>query len=99
VVVAEARVRLRALLDGAVLVLPSSAGGAPARTASANAVEAERAGTLRLTCLAGLAGAPALSLPLLRTADGRPAGLCLVGAPGTDQSLLELAGRLTGGAA
>ncbi|MBT0773709.1 DUF3225 domain-containing protein [Kineosporia sp. J2-2] len=90
-VLAEARAQLRDLLDGAILVLPSSAGGAPARDASPGQVEAERAGTLRMTCLAGLAGAPALSLPLLRTADGRPAGLCLVGAPGTDHQLLQLA--------
>lgn len=96
--VAEARARLREVLDGAVLVLPSSAGGAPARDASAAAVEAERAGTLRMTCLAGLAGAPAVSVPLLHTADGRPAGLCLVGAPGTDLDLLRLAATLEGAA-
>ncbi|GAB3256216.1 amidase [Kineosporia babensis] len=96
-VLAEARRHLRELLDGAVLVLPSSAGGAPARDASPAQVESERAGTLRLTCLSGLAGAPALSLPLLRTADGRPAGLCLVGAPGTDRDLLQLA--ISGGLA
>lgn len=96
--VAEARARLREVLDDAVLVLPSSAGGAPARDASAAAVEAERAGTLRMTCLAGLAGAPAVSVPLLRTADGRPAGLCLVGAPGTDLDLLRLAATLEGAA-
>jgi Asp-tRNA(Asn)/Glu-tRNA(Gln) amidotransferase A subunit family amidase len=96
--VAEARARLREVLDGAVLVLPSSAGGAPARDASAAAVEAERAGTLRMTCLAGLAGAPAVSVPLLRAADGRPAGLCLVGAPGSDLDLLRLAATLEGAA-
>jgi amidase len=47
-----------------------------------------------MTCLAGLAGAPAVSLPLLRSADCLPAGLCLVGAPGTDISLLTLAAGL-----
>ncbi|GAA2863333.1 hypothetical protein GCM10010472_20780 [Pseudonocardia halophobica] len=51
-----------------------------------------------MTCLAGLAGAPAVSVPLLRTADGRPAGLCLVGAPGTDLDLLRLAATLEGAA-
>jgi Asp-tRNA(Asn)/Glu-tRNA(Gln) amidotransferase A subunit family amidase len=89
-----ARRELRALLADAVLVLPSSAGGAPATDASTDVVEAERAGTVRMTCLAGLAGAPAVSLPLLRTGDGRPVGLCLVGAPATDLGLLELAQRL-----
>ncbi|HVV08301.1 AtzH-like domain-containing protein [Amycolatopsis sp.] len=95
-VVAEARTRLCALLDGAVLVLPTSRGGAPARNAGAEVVEAERAGTLRLTCLAGLGGLPAVSLPLLRTSDGRPAGLCLVGATGTDLALLDLAATIEG---
>src|SRR5690606_8979387 len=94
--VAEARARLCEVLAGAVLVLPSSAGGAPARDASAAAVEAERAGTLRMSCLAGLAGAPAVSVPVLRTADGRPAGLCLVSAPGTDLALLHLARTIEG---
>ncbi|WAL68855.1 amidase [Amycolatopsis cynarae] len=89
-VVAEARETLRELLAGAVLVLPASAGPAPRRDASAEEVEAERAGTLRMTCLAGLAGAPAVSLPLL---DG-PSGLCLVTSPGTDLDLLALAGKV-----
>ncbi|GAA4695953.1 hypothetical protein GCM10023215_37380 [Pseudonocardia yuanmonensis] len=96
--IAEARAWLREVLAGAVLVVPSSAGGAPARDSSAAVVEAERAGTLRMTCLAGLAGAPAVSVPLLHTADGRPAGLCLVGAPGTDLDLLRLAATLEGAA-
>ena len=94
--VTEARTWLRALLADAVLVLPSSAGGAPPRDASGETIEAERAGTLRMSCLAGLAGAPAVSVPLLRTADGRPAGLCLVGAPGTDLDLLQMVGAIEG---
>jgi amidase len=93
-VAAEARTWLCDVLADTVLVLPSSAGGAPARTAAPAVVEAERAGTLRLTCLAGLAGAPAVSVPQLRTIDGRPAGLCLVGAPGTDLALLALAAEI-----
>ena len=93
-IVGEARAWLSAVLDGAVLVVPSSAGGAPARDAPAPAVDAERVGTLHLTCLAGLAGAPAVSTPVLRTADGRPAGLCVVGAPGSDLHLLGLAAEI-----
>ena len=52
---------------------------------------AARDTTLKMTCLAGLAGAPALSLPLLRSADDAPVGLCLLGSPGTDHGLLTLA--------
>jgi Asp-tRNA(Asn)/Glu-tRNA(Gln) amidotransferase A subunit family amidase len=90
-VVAEAREHLRAWLSGSVLVVPSASGPPPARTATGERIEAERAATLRMTCLAGLAGAPGLSLPLLRLADGRPAGVCLLGAPGSDHALLALA--------
>ncbi|MEW2573501.1 amidase [Streptomyces sp. NPDC047070] len=93
-VVAEAREQLRARLTGTVLVVPSASGPAPGRTATGERIEAERAATLRMTCLAGLAGAPALSLPLLRPADGRPVGVCLLGAPGTDHALLALAAGL-----
>jgi Asp-tRNA(Asn)/Glu-tRNA(Gln) amidotransferase A subunit family amidase len=91
---AAARKQLGEWLSGSVLAIPSASGPAPARNASGEQIEAERAATLRMTCLAGLAGAPALSLPLLRSADGRPAGLCLLGAPGTDHSLLTLAAGL-----
>ncbi|MDQ0777502.1 amidase [Streptomyces aurantiacus] len=93
-VVAEAREQVRSWLTGTVLVIPSASGPAPGRTATGERIEAERAATLRMTCLAGLAGAPALSLPLLRLADGRPAGVCLLGAPGTDHALLTLAAGL-----
>jgi Asp-tRNA(Asn)/Glu-tRNA(Gln) amidotransferase A subunit family amidase len=91
---AAAREQLGEWLSGSVLAIPSASGPAPARSASGEQIEAERAATLRMTCLAGLAGAPALSLPLLRSADGRPAGLCLLGAPGTDHGLLALAAGL-----
>jgi Asp-tRNA(Asn)/Glu-tRNA(Gln) amidotransferase A subunit family amidase len=90
-VVAEAGAHLRGLLGAAVLVLPTAAGGAPPLDAGDDVIEDERAATLRLTCLAGIAGAPAVSVPLLRTADGRPAGLCFVGGAGTDRALLRLA--------
>jgi Asp-tRNA(Asn)/Glu-tRNA(Gln) amidotransferase A subunit family amidase len=90
-VVADARRQLRAWLEGGVLVLPSASGPAPTRDATGEQIEAGRAATLRMTCLAGLAGAPALSMPLLRSAEGLPVGLCLLGAPGTDLSLLTLA--------
>jgi amidase len=83
--------RLRDLLDDAVLVLPTTAGGAPFLDAGGDVVEDERLRTLRLTHLASVAGVPAVTAPLLRTTDGRPAGLCFVGAIGTDRALLRLA--------
>lgn len=90
-VVGQARETIRGWLNGAVLVIPSAATPAPARSATAEQIEAARARTLRMTCLASLAGAPALSLPLLRSAEGHPVGLCLISAPGTDHELIDLA--------
>jgi len=91
-VAARARAELTGWLDGAVLVLPTVPGPAPLRTASPAEIDDVRGRTLRMCCLAPLAGAPAVSLPL---AGGvAPAGLCLVGAPGTDAALLTLAEAL-----
>jgi amidase len=92
--VAKARAGLTGLLDGAVLVLPTAPGPAPLRAAGAAEIDDVRGRTLRMSCLAPLAGAPALSLPL--TGHVAPVGLCLVGAPGTDTALLALAGILEG---
>ena len=49
-----------------------------------------RGRTLRLTSIAGLSGAPAVSLPLADD-EGLPLGVCLVGAPGADLALLDAA--------
>ena len=47
---------------------------------------------MSLTCLAGLGGLPAVSIPRT-TRGGLPAGVCLVAAPGRDRDLLALASR------
>jgi amidase len=79
--------RLRSLLgDRRVLAIPSTCGPAPT-AAGAGAV---RARTLRLTCIAGHAGAPVVSVPLAAV-DGLPLGLSLVGTPGQDEQVLDLA--------
>ena len=77
-----------ATADGTVLVLPASAGPAPEPSADGATKEAERGRTLRICCLAGLAGAPVVVAPLLRE-DGLPVGVAFVGAPGTDLALLR----------
>ncbi|MBA2962750.1 MULTISPECIES: amidase [Ramlibacter] len=88
------RGQLRDLLgsDGVALV-PSAASVAPLRTADPAEVDAVRLRTLRITCLAGLAGLPQVSLPC-RTPDGLPIGLSLVGPAGSDAALIALAQRL-----
>lgn len=89
----ELRDELDAALGDAVLVLPSAAGPAPRVWASAAAVDAHRQATLRLTCIAGITGRPAVSAPLLTTPGG-PLGVCLVGPRGSDLALIDLAASL-----
>jgi amidase len=80
----------RALPAHAALVLPSAATVAPSPDADLQANDDLRTRTIGLTCLAGLAGAPAVSLPL-GTAAGLPAGVCLLGRVGEDERLLAAA--------
>lgn len=54
------------------------------------ASEGERANDADLTSLASLAGCPAITLPM-GAINGLPVGLQLIGAPGSDLRLLELA--------
>lgn len=85
------RERVRALVgDDAVLLLPSAATVAPLRDASGPEIDATRMRTLRICCIAGLAGLPQVSLPL-RTPEGLPAGISLIGPAGSDQALVQLA--------
>lgn len=87
-VLADARSLLVDLLPpGTVLALPSSSTPALRRDASAAEIDAARAGTLRLTCVAGSGGLPAVSVPTGRVGT-LPVGLCLAAAPGQDRSLL-----------
>ncbi|MEP7764768.1 amidase [Sanguibacter sp. 25GB23B1] len=89
-VLAEARAALVDLLPpGTVLALPSSSTPALRRDAGAAEIDTARAGTLRLTCVAGTGGLPALSVPTGRVGT-LPVGLCLTAGPGQDRSLLAL---------
>lgn len=76
---------------GSCLVQPAAGGPAPPRSMREEEKARARAGTLRLTCPAGLAGMPAVVLPGGRLPEG-PVGLCLVGQRGSDVSLAALAG-------
>jgi len=89
----EHRRRFARALQGAVLLLPSAASVAPQATADAATIDAVRAQTLRLTCVAGILGAPALSAPLLEV-GGAPLGVCLVGPRHSDDALVHLAAGL-----
>ncbi|UGT56583.1 amidase family protein [Nocardia asteroides] len=99
--VAQASARITDVVGDGVLLLPTTAGPPPYRDADARTRDAARTATLRLTCLAAIAGLPAVTLPLPRR-DGLPVGLCLLGATHTDRALIGLAARcapaLTGSA-
>jgi amidase len=83
-VVALVRDRIPA---GTALAVPAAPGPAP-RIGQ----EPDREAIVRLTCIAGLSGAPALALPA-GAVDGAPVGLQLVATPGGDEALLALADR------
>jgi len=79
--------RIRELVGDRVLVLPSAATVAPL---VGEGLDAVRTANMSLTCLAGLAGLPAVSIPA-STPGGLPVGVCLLAAPGRDRDLLGLA--------
>ncbi|MEE4360534.1 MAG: amidase [Pseudomonadales bacterium] len=92
---ARIRERVRALLDGdRLLCLPTAPGPAPLRRIDGRAAAAAWPAIAPFTCIAGLSGAPQLTLPLA-TVEGAPVGLSFIGAPGRDQALTALARALT----
>lgn len=97
--VAAVRTHMRNLLgDDGVMVLPSAGGLPPLREADPRTVDDLRVRTLRITCIAGLAGLPQVSMPLQGTAlNGAgeampvPLGISLLGPAGSDLALIRLA--------
>lgn len=88
---ARARDALRGLFGLVdVLLLPATPQPAFALDGAAPTSQAD------FTALANIAGLPAVALPAGWTADGLPIGVQLVGRPGGEAQLLELAGRLDG---
>jgi amidase len=93
-ILAGARVHIRAALPpGTVMALPTAPSIAPLLTATGEALELFRVRTMRLTCIAGLAGLPQINIPI-GTVSACPAGLSFIGWPGADEVLLDLACRL-----
>ncbi|WP_332745874.1 amidase [Hydrogenophaga sp.] len=94
--VAQVRAQVRELLGGdGVAVLPSAASLAPRRDADPAVVDAVRLRTMAITCIAGLAGLPQVSLPLTLR-DGSVLGVSLLGPAGSDLALIRLAVQLQG---
>lgn len=92
--IAGIRAYVRGIIGaGGVALVPSAASVAPLLAAAPEDVDAVRMRTLRITCIAGLAGLPQVSLPC-RAPDGLPVGLSLIGPAGSDAALIALARRL-----
>ena len=87
------RAELDAELGASILILPTTPTAAPPLAADPASIDATRAATIALTCLAAITGRPALSAPLL-TVDGLPVGLCLLGPRGSDLELIDRAAAL-----
>ncbi|MCM5571022.1 amidase [Burkholderiaceae bacterium FT117] len=91
---AAIRSRVRALVGSdAVVVLPSAASVAPLRDADPAEVDAVRMRTMAITCIAGLAGLPQVSIPM-ESPDGQPVGISLIGPAGSDLALIRIAQRV-----
>jgi len=93
-IVAAARAHIRTRLPpGTIMALPTAPSIAPPVAATGEALELFRVRTMRLTCIAGIAGLPQINIPA-GTVSGCPAGLSLIGWPGADEVLLAFACRL-----
>jgi amidase len=98
--VADARARRRAfqvlfarsLSGGRYLLQPAASGPAPPIDLGGSVKDELRVHTLSLTSIAGLVGAPVVSMPVARV-DGGPVGLALVGLPDDDDVVVDLAER------
>lgn len=92
---AAAREHIRGLIKpGTVVALPSAPSIAPLIETPSSALESHRLQVMRLTCTAGLAGLPQVSIPA-GTVAGCPAGLSFIGWAGGDEALLDLAATLS----
>ena len=90
----EARSRLKRVLgDDGVLCFPTAPFAAPDRDVDGTTAAAIWSAIAPLTCIAGLTGAPQVTVPLAEV-NGRPVGLSLLAAPGRDVAVVKLARSL-----
>jgi amidase len=96
-VLRAARQHIRSVIGNGLLVLPSASSVAPLiseATLGGAAVENVRRATMQLTCIAGIAGLPAVNIPLV-TENGLPCGVSIIGPANRDADILALAVRLS----
>ena len=90
----EARARMTWLLPpGTILCMPTTPFPAPLKGQPVLALEPVRARILGLAAHGGLTGVPQVSVPGAEV-DGLPVGLSIIGAPGTDATLVALAASM-----
>lgn len=82
--------------DDSVLLLPTSPGPAPVMNWDAKLLDDFRYRIIALTCIAGHAGLPQVTMPS-GEADGSPVGLSIIGPKGSDAWLLGLVEQLEQG--
>ena len=82
--------------DDGIIVLPTMPGIAPPMDSSEEAFERFRGRAVGMMSIAGHAGFPQISLPMM-TVDGCPVGLSLIGPPGRDRALIALARKILAG--
>lgn len=84
--------RIDDLLTDAQLIMPTVPGPAPMRTSDGQKVDAVRTATLRMTTPVAVAGAPALSIPLITVPSQlgpAPVGVCVASRAETDIALVR----------
>lgn len=70
-----------------LLIVPTTYGPAPKRSASSDQAERVRSHTMQLTCIAGVSGLPQVTVPLI--VNGNPLGLSFISGRSTDRQLLR----------
>ena len=86
---------LEALLaDDAIILMPTVPGPAPLCAGPADVLASERQQVQQLVSAAGLAGLPQVSLPWIEI-DGAPVGLSVMGAKGSDGTVVQAARLLS----
>ena len=76
-----------------ILVLPTSPGIAPLKSLPMEKIEKFRDRALKTLCLSGLSAVPQISMPIAEFEDA-PFGISLMGSPGTDEALMDLAEKI-----
>jgi amidase len=85
------RRRMATLLgEDGILAMPTAPAGPPLRNTAGSEMEKRRSAALQLCCVAGLAGLPQLTMPLVEW-NGLPVGVSFLAGPGQDARLLAWA--------